>query len=372
MADISKITIESGTYDIKDATARTNITTLNNALNYITDGEIILNGDSYGNESGEWTYELRSLLVANGDVASNSKVHIWNEGGASAIKRGGTTFPTYLQILQNHENDITDKSKVKAIILCAGYNDNDQTTGNILGAFETYINYCKTNYPNAQIYFGMIGWTTNDTDYQIRASLVNQVLRAYQNVGYYGGLYLHNIEYVLHNYSSGFWSSDGFHPANATGKTIAYKIYQAYKTGSCDDLQNITDTISSSFFANSFDISMFADTRNLNVFIRDTILGAPSSTYTLNNDYLQTIDLGVQNVELVRQVNNYTKIPINVTILGNINGSNNFRYTIPGFLSFNNTGHLFINYYQPFPVNTYPTITNMVIQTRTLIDRLHV
>lgn len=348
------------------------INNLNSRVDLLEDCEIIINGDSYGNETGEWSYVLKNLLVANKDVSDASKVHIVCTSGSSAIKRDGTNFPTYLENLTNNESNIINKTKVKAIILCAGYNDNNKTTGELLTAFTTYYNYCKTTYPNANVYFGMIGWTKNNSEYSVRYNLIENVLRAYQNVGSFGGIYLNNVEYIMHNYKSGVWAEDGFHPSNAFGSTLGYKIYQAYKNGSVKDIQIDNQTITTGFFTNTFTIYEMTTTDHLEIGIIDTILGSPLNTYQLTNDYLQTIDFGVQNLNFVRRVNSiYTKIPVNLTLLGTSGGSN-FRTTVPAFFTFSENGNLLLKFYHPFAVNTFPTITNAVIEARSSIDRLHV
>ena len=48
MADISKIRLENETYDIKDATARNDISSINTILNRKLNKKYLLVGDSYG------------------------------------------------------------------------------------------------------------------------------------------------------------------------------------------------------------------------------------------------------------------------------------------------------------------------------------
>ena len=48
MPSISNIQIQDGVYDIKDATARENIQTINNYLNLLQNRKVIIFSDSYG------------------------------------------------------------------------------------------------------------------------------------------------------------------------------------------------------------------------------------------------------------------------------------------------------------------------------------
>ncbi len=77
-----------------------------------------------------------------------------------------------------------------------------------------FFNYAKTNYPNAIVSVGYVGFSTDSATYNKRADSVS----VYNELsGQLGGNYLSGCEFILHNTSE--MSSDGIHP-NANGHKI--------------------------------------------------------------------------------------------------------------------------------------------------------
>ena len=227
MADISKIEIEDTIYDVKDTTARTNITNINNSLNVMNSGQTILIGDSYSLDrrpniqiSG-WMKKLQELL----ELSDSECYKIQDNGGGFTVQGSTGTFLEGLTNLQ-----VTDASLIKNIIVCGGLNDINATKSSIKTAIETFMTYCKTNYPNANVYLGMIGWRIdNNSDGQYdRYRVINNVLPAYQECCDYGAIYLNGVENVMHDKSESY---DHSHPNQTACDRLGYYIFQAFKNG---------------------------------------------------------------------------------------------------------------------------------------------
>ena len=66
---------------------------------------------------------------------------------------------TFLSMLQSLENDITDKDSITDIVVLGGSNDvsgNSVTSAAIESAINTFMDYCRTNYPNAHVKIGIL------------------------------------------------------------------------------------------------------------------------------------------------------------------------------------------------------------------------
>lgn len=163
-------------------------------INDLKNRTFILIGDSYGtgqNESGTPTTSWIQLFKnnVNATIYSNAINGI-----------GFTTTPSFTNALSQVE--VPDHSKVTDIIVLGGYND----TSNPTTGMESFMTYVKTNYPNAIVRLGHIGWSRDSNK---NLSLV-QYKTVYKTICEYGGFYLGELEYVLHDYSN--FVSDGFHP----------------------------------------------------------------------------------------------------------------------------------------------------------------
>lgn len=237
--DISKIRLENETYNIKDETARTSIQNIlqpsiqnieQTLENLQKPKKFILIGDSYSIDRRPdvditgWAISLKNLMGLD-----DTNCFIAQDNG------GGFTVDGSLGTFENAISrfDIEDKSTIKNIIVAGGLNDiKAETKGTIKRAIQSFMNYCKTNFPNANVYIGMIGWNIDDlytSDNQfIRYRVINKVLPAYQEASQYGAIYLNGVENVMHDYGEYY---DGAHPNQTMCNRLAYYIYQAFKNG---------------------------------------------------------------------------------------------------------------------------------------------
>lgn len=202
--------------DLKITDNDLKITDLENINNFKDNQSTIVIGDSYaigitsGGTISGWPVKLKKLLNLN-----DNEFFVGAEGGSGFIAKGNLNH-TFLNLLQNL--NIPDKTLVKRIIVCGGYNDWNlvDDLGTLNSKISEFITYAKNNFQNSKVYLGMISNSSAFTSEgaNIRIALKNQVLRSYQNCVVYGGLYLNGIQNVLNFYD--FMSADTIHP-NQTG-----------------------------------------------------------------------------------------------------------------------------------------------------------
>lgn len=237
MSDFDKINILGTTINVKDSIARsgiektnvmlnttnTNLDALSNRVTKLHHKGYIFIGDSYvqgyspdGNISNTFVNQIiNNLKITDVKISAN--------GGASFANNDNN----FLTLLKNI--NVTDKNSITNIVVFGGYNDYSWSISDIKGGMTNFFNYAKTNYPNAIISIGYVGFCTDSSTYNKRADSVS----VYNEVsGQLGGNYLSGCEYILHNTNE--MSSDGIHP-NITGhKRLASYCTTALINGSCN------------------------------------------------------------------------------------------------------------------------------------------
>lgn len=237
MSDFDKINILGTTINVKDSIARsgiektnvvlnttnTNLDALSNRVTKLHHKGYIFIGDSYtqgyspdGNISNTFVNQIiNNLKITDVKISAN--------GGASFANSDNN----FLTLLKNI--NVTDKNSITNIVVFGGYNDYSWSKTEIITGMTNFFNYAKTNYPNAIISIGYVGFCTDSSTYNKRADSVS----IYNEVsGQLGGNYLSGCEYILHNTNE--MSSDGIHP-NITGhKMLASYCTTALMNGSCN------------------------------------------------------------------------------------------------------------------------------------------
>lgn len=237
MSDFDKINILGTTINVKDSIARssientnarlnttnTNLDALSNKVTKLHHKGYIFIGDSYtqgyspdGNISNTFVNQIiDNLKITDVKISAN--------GGASFANSANN----FLTLLKNI--NVTDKNSITNIVVFGGYNDYNWSKTDIIAGMTNFFNYAKTNYPNAIISIGYVGFCTDTSTYNKRADSVS----IYNEVsGHLGGNYLSGCEYILHNTNE--MSSDGIHP-NITGhKMLASYCTTALMNGSCN------------------------------------------------------------------------------------------------------------------------------------------
>lgn len=237
MSDFDKINILGTTINVKDSiarsdiektnvvlnTANTNLDALSNRVTKLHHKGYIFIGDSYmqgyspdGNISNTFVNQIiNNLKITDVKISAN--------GGASFANSNNN----FLTLLKNI--NVTDKNSITNIVVFGGYNDYSWSKTDIITGMTNFFNYAKTNYPNAIISIGYVGFCTDSSTYNKRADSVS----IYNEVsGQLGGNYLSGCEYILHNTNE--MSSDGIHP-NITGhRMLASYCTTALMNGSCN------------------------------------------------------------------------------------------------------------------------------------------
>ena len=212
---------------------QTNISKLNNITDVSNSKFTIMIGDSYARGSSDgvidkltgWCDRVKSLL----NLSDNEYLKLAE--GASGFTREGHQGHTFKTLLTSNLNNIQNKNIVKNIIVCGGYNERESNSSTIINAISSFVNVCKTNFPNAKIFIGFIG---NNSEYSssatsIRSVLNNTVLPAYKSCIQFGANYLNNVELCMHNYS--YLSSDNYHPNETGYQQLSQAIFQSFITG---------------------------------------------------------------------------------------------------------------------------------------------
>jgi len=135
---------------------------------------------------------------------------------------------------------ISNPDSVTDIIACLGAND-IVTVATIdipvlISEIGNFVSYCKANFPNAEIYIGMVGYLLYGYPAAGSATITKylDVLAAYQLGASQGGAkYLSGVEYPLHYYYN-ISFNDGIHPTNAGVTALARAIAGAWKNGNYD------------------------------------------------------------------------------------------------------------------------------------------
>ena len=243
MADISKIQIESGIYDLKDELARNR---LNNQSKPSNMNKVIFIGDSYSilNNQTTWTdIVIQRLGLSNSDYYKSG------EHSTGFCNYNVTSNNRFINLLQNLSNNVipdSDKANITHIIVCGGANDmkTEYTSSDIKSRIYDFITYANEHFINSKVYIGMIGVTV---DPSLKYSL-GRVLEAYSGCIEYGGIYLNGVENSIHDYLFfGTSPSDTVHPNQLGSTSLGNAIYTSLLKGSVNiyrNWKNVRDNVS--------------------------------------------------------------------------------------------------------------------------------
>lgn len=285
MANISKIAIGEVIYDVKDEDAR-------DELDLINSNDTIFLGDSYAAgttwESGSvqyltsWCEKLRQIMGL-----TTGHYYIYAQGNAGFARIGNNSM-NFQMTLASHLSDIQHKNLIKNIIVCAGYNDHHEEYALIDQRIGEFVSFCKTNFPNAKVYIGMIGGDSRDseTGREIRYKLLTKVLNAYNKCNQYGAIYLSGVENFTHNFYQ--FNNQGNHPNEDGYIYVAGMIYNAWKNGSTSMYEPTTTAELTTNFSNTLYINgtMCNDTKIISI-----------NNYTASNVNLSDVDTEIKIVD---------------------------------------------------------------------------
>ena len=200
-----------------------------------TENNVLIIGDSYAGgytAAGDVTGFPKLMAQYAGWVENKT---YWHEetGGAGFGKKGGADFTKdFNQLTTDAYNRMTDVQRlsIKKILYAGGWNDADVSQSNIMTGMKTTFANARAKFPNAEIYVAMIGWSV---DYSKREQIITNALPAYTKCGKYGGRYITNSEYIMHNYG-GISRSDNQHPNEENQDLLATYLLNGILHGNCD------------------------------------------------------------------------------------------------------------------------------------------
>lgn len=324
MADISKITIESGTYDIKDAVARQSISNINNK-------KVILIGDSYceQNSDNDITKFYWEILRDALGLTQNTNFFASFQSGA------GFGNGLYLTKLQDLNNTISDKNTITDILVCGGWNDSD--TSQPYGTNEMYVNgvnafksYVDSYYPNAKVTLAHISWGmpsvigSNNVYQQMPISII----RYKDSANTKGWRYLSGTENILHIYNATYWQSNGSHPSQLGQTLLGNSLASAFLTGSTNVYRrNDSRVFVASGYASSIAVQYVVENINGNHVEIESTPGQ-SGNYiaftngTYNFDGGHQYEIATLNSEVMQGYGAYCLTNIPIFVAGTFSGTN--------------------------------------------------
>lgn len=318
---------------------------LNTKVDNLYNNRSILLSDSYFDWSPDETIELNNRYWKKFfDMMNITDYYAYNKGGIGFYQK--VDNENFLSILQNHYNDIQEKDTIKNIFVFGGYNDafDDNTTiQNINDAINDFVAYCKTNYPNAKVYIGEIGYDTNlNWDGTTRRNKINnKVIPAYCNTTYNSNnphIYLPNLNYCLHN--KDYMSTDGIHPNTAGHNALANGIYSAFNKGfECLPINEEYPTITPINYA----------TGSVQLYVKNTpptkVIRINNFVLNWDNSHLQTFSENL-GIEVASTSESKTILPVydvDFCTFGMIGYSDSTYEILPIKIRFAYTGNIVIN-----------------------------
>lgn len=324
--------VQENTNNITENTTQINgiLNTKNKPFNM---NKVIFIGDSYASRDNNWVNPLISKL----GLQSN-EYYIGALGSSGFVhQNNGKNF---LSLLQDIVGTIpSDLNNISHVIVCGGANDSLDEYSNILEKINEFSNYVNTNLPNAKLYIGEIGWTSDSTKIIDYSKVIDAYTKCNENNNCY---YLNNVHYTLHNYT--LLETDKVHPTNIGCQELANSIHSALMTGSCNIIYtqnkhsinigsgsfNVYETINNNM------CSVYSNARNLLLGLTfDTILANGANFLTLGENIFDYV-LGSyfeQNrtfIECIMTINGTREIvPCNI----GINNNNLLLYPISVDLS---------------------------------------
>ena len=169
-------------------------------------------GDSYADvDSGNDYVDYIKAYLPSAVIYKSAKKSCGFIGDTN-VSAYDTTFEHLLQVAV-----VPSKTAITDIIVLGGVNDYN-STGAIENAISAFMNTAKTQYPNATVHLGMLSYSMQST----QTGWLGTVLTEYQKIGKYGGCYISNCEFILHDRA--LLGADKLHPTDDGNKVIANYI----------------------------------------------------------------------------------------------------------------------------------------------------
>lgn len=323
-------------------------------------GDSYAAGTTYEHGSVEfltsWCEYLRRLM---GLTAGH--YYIFAQGNAGFAKIGNNSM-NFQMTLASRINEITNRNKIKNIFVCAGYNDWDQEKTLINQRIGEFINYCKEQFPNAQVYLGMIGGNSQDTSNGalIREALITKVLNCYINCTYFGGIYLSGVELFTHNFYQ--FNEQGNHPNEEGYHRVATMIYNAWKQGKAEQVEPLIPISLPCIYGTNKKLNFQSTMQNESKIIyMDDFLIENQSINTQGIDTIKLVNAQTNNKLFKTTISNKSiQIPCDIFVLD----TSNNNYFSPAKILINVDGS--VSLISTLFAVASPTIKNLAVWPTTI------
>lgn len=218
----ARLTADEARYNANLSTLNGDVATLkfHDDINRISN--MFLISDSYGmsDTHGGWLSKCKTKL----EHATNVHVSYDGRSGYGFVGNDGQ----FIQILRDKHASMSadERNRLTHIVVGGGWNDYNKSNQDIGDAIGEFIEYARTNFPNAKVYVAFIGW---DTQASVK---LNNALFAYRWYPVLNGArYINNSEFVARNMST---MNDTRHPNDAGYENIARFIANFLLGGGSD------------------------------------------------------------------------------------------------------------------------------------------
>ena len=219
-----------------DAIVNSTIPAIQNALNaYRSDelfnaktvtGKMIFISDSYNTKLPTGTFTVGEKMREFGGYSASEFLSYGYDGSGFVKDSGyGTFLDRFTADTALLSADV--KNSIRTIYIAAGRNDYESTAGVITWAIGQFVNFCKTNYPNARVRVSYIG-NGNNTNAGSRVQQFT-AYTGYANSQTVGADYIAGGEAILKN--AAYMQSDYIHPNDNGRAALAKYLLQGLKNG---------------------------------------------------------------------------------------------------------------------------------------------
>lgn len=223
-SDVSTINSDISDIQTDVSTLKSSITGI--AANGVKGRRFILLSDSYGNRVDADGNTFFTNVKNNLNIADDDYYHNNLAGAAFAH---GTPTARFEYLLTQLEGTVTTPETITDIMVIGGANDVNYGATATLSAIQSFMNYCKTEYPNAIVTLIPLGLTFTSDAMNLRWY---NVLIPYRTSINYGARLIANAEYILCNTT--LLESDMCHPNAAGVSEISKQLCSIIINGACD------------------------------------------------------------------------------------------------------------------------------------------
>lgn len=199
-----------------------------NKINPVTGqkaNKVILITDSYGTLYPDGsTYNFQDYMKQQSAFLNANMTTFVYSGCGFIENAGGGTFQSLFA-----QETYANKSDVGIILVAAGRNDYSYPKANVMNAISNFVQWCKTNYPNARVKLAYIA-NGDNSSYGTKAAQF-ECYTAYRDSIIYDCDYITGSECIMKN--SACMNSDGCHPTQYGRQMIAKYLVEGLRKGYC-------------------------------------------------------------------------------------------------------------------------------------------